>query len=122
MCPKTIVGSTGVPGTRNSRAPLGLLLKSPDLPTSTRPPITRKGYMKSVSDSIYAEGAAATITNMEKLYAINKSVDLKAAADEIVNARKTYVLGVGLVNAVATNFAYLANMAIDNVVSPSPTK
>ena len=70
-----------------------------------------------VSDSIYAEGAAATITNMEKLYAINKSVDLKAAADEIVNARKTYVLGVGLVNAVATNFAYLANMAIDNVVS-----
>ncbi|MFL2550088.1 MAG: MurR/RpiR family transcriptional regulator, partial [Arenicellales bacterium] len=66
---------------------------------------------------IYAEGAAATITNMEKLYAINKSVDLKAAADEIVNARKTYVLGVGLVNAVATNFAYLANMAIDNVVS-----
>lgn len=70
-----------------------------------------------VSDSIYAEGAAATITNMEKLYAINKSADLKAAADEIVNARKTYVLGVGLVNAVATNFAYLANMAIDNVVS-----
>ena len=70
-----------------------------------------------VSDSIYAEGAAATIANMEKLYAINKSVDLKAAADEIVNARKTYVLGVGLVNAVATNFAYLANMAIDNVVS-----
>ena len=70
-----------------------------------------------VSDSIYAEGAAATITNMEKLYVINKSVDLKAAADEIVNARKTYVLGVGLVNAVATNFAYLANMAIDNVVS-----
>ena len=70
-----------------------------------------------VQDSIYAEGAAATIANMEKLYAINKSVDLKAAADEIVNARKTYVLGVGLVNAVATNFAYLANMAIDNVVS-----
>ncbi|MBT3264777.1 MAG: MurR/RpiR family transcriptional regulator [Acidiferrobacteraceae bacterium] len=68
-------------------------------------------------DSIYAEGAAATIANIEKLYAMNKSVDLKAAADEIVNARRTYVLGVGLVNAVATNFAYLANMAIDNVVS-----
>ena len=69
------------------------------------------------SDSIYAEGAAATITNIEKLYSVNKSIDLKAAADEIVNARKTYVLGVGLVNAVANNFAYLANMAIDNVVS-----
>ena len=68
-------------------------------------------------DSIYAEGAAATIANIEKLYAKNMPVDLKAAADEIVNARKTYVLGVGLVNAVATNFAYLANMAIDNVVS-----
>jgi DNA-binding MurR/RpiR family transcriptional regulator len=68
-------------------------------------------------DSIYAEGAAATIGNIEKLYAMNKSADLKAAADEIVNARKTYVLGVGLVNALATNFAYLANMAIDNVVS-----
>ena len=68
-------------------------------------------------DRIYAEGAAATIGNIEKLYAMNKSADLKAAADEIVNARKTYVLGVGLVNAVATNFAYLANMAIDNVVS-----
>lgn len=70
-----------------------------------------------LSDRIYAEGAAATIGNIEKLYAVNKSADLKAAADEIVNARKTYVLGVGLVNAVATNFAYLANMAIDNVVS-----
>ena len=70
-----------------------------------------------VPDNIYAEGAAATIANMEKLYALNKSVDLKAAADQIVNARKTYVLGVGLVNAAAENFAYLANMAIDNVVS-----
>ena len=43
--------------------------------------------------------------------------ELKAAADRIVAAHSTYVLGVGIAYALAHNFAYLARMAFDRVVA-----
>ena len=40
---------------------------------------------------------------------------MKAAADAIVKARRTYVLGVGQNNTNARNFTYLADMAVDTI-------
>ena len=66
---------------------------------------------------LYANIAASSIANIEALYSGSDARALKAAADEIIRARATYVLGVGIANAFAHNFAYLASMAVDNVTS-----
>ena len=42
---------------------------------------------------------------------------MQAIADHIVCSRRTYVIGVGANFALAHNFAYLAGMAVDNVVA-----
>lgn len=68
-------------------------------------------------DGLYAEMAAASIENVESLYSAADAPALKAAADEIVGARATYVLGVGIANALARNFAYLAGMAVGTVTA-----
>ncbi len=64
---------------------------------------------------INADMAAAAIDNIEKLYSDSNSDALKAAADQIVSARRTYVLGIGIANVLARNFSYLLGMALDNV-------
>lgn len=65
--------------------------------------------------SLMSESAIAAIGNIEALYG-NTQVDaLKAAADAIVEARRTYVLGVGIAHSVAESFAYLADMALPSV-------
>jgi len=66
---------------------------------------------------LYAETAASAIANIESLFAGTSAEELKAAADRIVAARSTYVLGVGIAFALAHNFAYLARMAFDRVVA-----
>lgn len=66
---------------------------------------------------LYAQLAAASIANIEDLFSTIDIADLKAAADEIIKARNTYVLGVGIANALTRNFAYLAGMAVDNVTA-----
>ena len=64
---------------------------------------------------LYANLAADSIGNIESLFA-NTDVDaLKHAANDILEARATFVMGVGIANALAQNFAYLANMAVDNI-------
>lgn len=68
-------------------------------------------------ESLYAQMAAASIANIEGLFSTTGVQDLKAAADEIIVARTTYVLGVGIANAIARNFAYLAGMAVGTVTS-----
>ena len=67
--------------------------------------------------SLYADMAAASIANIESLYSGSNAAAMKAAADEIVRARATYVLGVGIGNAHARNFAYLASMAVGTVMA-----
>ena len=66
---------------------------------------------------LYADMAASAIANIEGSFAATDAVRLKAAADAIVEARATYVLGVGINHMLARNFAYLADMAVDNVLA-----
>lgn len=68
-------------------------------------------------ESLYVQMAAASIANIEGLFSTTGVQDLKSAADEIVAARTTYVLGVGIANAIARSFAYLAGMAVGTVTS-----
>lgn len=66
---------------------------------------------------LYGEMAAMTIEACEQLFSGTSAAEVKAAADRIVAARTTYVLGVGISYALAHNFAYLARMALDTVVA-----
>jgi len=73
--------------------------------------LAKGGKLRELNASM----AGVAIANIERLYLDSDSENLKAAADSIVQARATYVLGVGIANAFARNFAYLAGMAVDNV-------
>lgn len=66
---------------------------------------------------LYADMAASAIDNIEQTFAATNAGQIKAAADVIVGARRTYVLGVGVNNTLARNFAYLANMAVETIES-----
>lgn len=65
--------------------------------------------------ALYATSAESAIDNIESLFAATDHHLIETAARDIVAARRCYVLGVGVNNAVARNFAYLAGMAIDSV-------
>ena len=67
--------------------------------------------------SLHADMAQANLSNIDRLFAKTHVVQLKAAADEIVKAKVTYVLGVGIAHAMAQNFAYLASMAVGSVMA-----
>lgn len=64
---------------------------------------------------LYADMAASGIAAIEETFAATDAAAMKAAADAIVAARRTYVLGVGVNHTLARNFAYLAAMALDTV-------
>ena len=66
-------------------------------------------------DSLFAEMAACAISNIENTFAGTDAETMKAAAEVVVNARHTYVLGVGVNNSNARNFTYLADMAVDTI-------
>ena len=66
---------------------------------------------------LLTEMARDTLSNIEALFEGITADAVKAAADRIVEARTTYVLGVGVAHAVARNFAYLAGMALESVVA-----
>lgn len=65
--------------------------------------------------ALYAASAESALDKIESMFAATDHADMEAAAREIVAARRCYVLGVGVNNAVAQNFAYLAGMAIDGI-------
>ena len=65
--------------------------------------------------ALYAARAESAIDNIESLFASTDHHLIEAAARDIVAARRCFVLGVGVNNAIAHNFAYLAGMAIDGV-------
>ncbi|MEQ8666749.1 MAG: MurR/RpiR family transcriptional regulator [Rhodospirillales bacterium] len=80
----------------------------------------RARWLQSLSQGgrlsgLYSDMAAAALDNIEGLFSSASADEIKRAADEILAARATYVLGVGISNVFARNFAYLAGMAIDNV-------
>ena len=66
---------------------------------------------------LFSDMAASTMENIEQLFAGTTVSEVKAAADAIVAANTTYVVGVGVLYALAHNFAYLAHMALDSVVA-----
>lgn len=82
----------------------------------------RAAWLQSLSHagdlgSVYGDMAASTMANIERTFSNTTSTELKNAADAIVSANRVFVLGVGLNYALARNFSYLADMALDNVVA-----
>lgn len=59
--------------------------------------------------ALYADMVGGAIRNLEETFARIDAEDLKAAAEAIWAARQVFVLGVGVNNANARNFAYLAS-------------
>lgn len=59
---------------------------------------------------LYGGMAAGAIANIEQLFQDTGAEQLMACARAILAARRTFVLGVGIANAVAQNFAYTAAM------------
>jgi DNA-binding MurR/RpiR family transcriptional regulator len=66
---------------------------------------------------LYAVMASDSIHNIQRLFAETSAVAVKAVADEIIRARRTYVLRAGISNGLAENFVYLARMAVENVTA-----
>lgn len=66
---------------------------------------------------LLTEMAQGAMGNIETLYAGVTADAVKQAADRIVEARATYVLGVGIAHSAVRNFAYLAGMALETVTA-----
>ena len=64
---------------------------------------------------LYADMITSAIRNIETTFARTDADAIKAAADAVVAARETFVLGVGVNNSNARNFAYLADQAASNI-------
>ncbi|TBX27802.1 MurR/RpiR family transcriptional regulator [Nioella sediminis] len=58
---------------------------------------------------LYADMAEAAIRNIEESFAATSAEAMKAAADAIWASRQVFTLGVGVNNANARNFTYLAS-------------
>jgi DNA-binding MurR/RpiR family transcriptional regulator len=59
--------------------------------------------------ALYAETVTGLLGNIEETFARVDVAELKAAAEEIWNCRNVFTLGVGVNNANARNFTYLAS-------------
>ncbi|MEM6619148.1 MAG: MurR/RpiR family transcriptional regulator [Pseudomonadota bacterium] len=59
--------------------------------------------------ALYADMVQGALRNIEETFAGIAADDLKAAADLIWTSRNVFVLGVGVMNANARNFTYLAS-------------
>jgi DNA-binding MurR/RpiR family transcriptional regulator len=66
-------------------------------------------------DQLYEGFAQAALNNVETLFSTHQAASLKQAADKIVNAKRAGVFGVGTAHALAHNFWYVANMALDHI-------
>lgn len=58
---------------------------------------------------LYADMMEATLRNIEDSFATISAQDLKTAAEAIWNSKQVFTLGVGVNNAIARNFTYLAS-------------
>jgi DNA-binding MurR/RpiR family transcriptional regulator len=71
---------------------------------------------KGGSTAIFGSMAEACLDNTEKMFAQQSVADLERAVDLIINARRVYILGLGLAYPLAYNFWYVARMAFDHFV------
>lgn len=118
--PNTLVRmarAVGYDGYEGFREPFRELIRAgrPDFPDRAR-------WLQSIArggrhGELLIEMARDTLSNVEALFEGVTAEGVKGAADRIVGARATYVLGVGVAHAVARNFAYLAGMALETVVA-----
>jgi len=67
--------------------------------------VSKKGAL----GGLYAEMVGSAINNLEETFARIDVASLKAAAEAIWASRRVYTLGVGVNNANARNFTYLAS-------------
>lgn len=67
--------------------------------------VSRKGAL----GALYAEMVGSAIRNIEDTFAGIDESTLKAAAEAIWSSRRVYTVGVGVMNANARNFTYLAS-------------
>ncbi|WP_370231539.1 MurR/RpiR family transcriptional regulator [Cognatishimia sp.] len=63
---------------------------------------------------LYADMMEATLRNIEDSFATISAQDLKTAAEAIWNSKQVFTLGVGVNNAIARNFTYLASTGMSD--------
>ena len=68
------------------------------------------------STAIFGSMAEACLENTEKMFAGQSVQELEHAADLMIDARRVYVLGLGLAYPLAYNFWYVARMAFDQFI------
>ncbi len=78
----------------------------------------RARWLQSLGQSgklgqLYADMVNSALRNIEETFAGIDEARLKAAAEAIWSSRQVFVLGVGVNNANARNFAYLASTGMD---------
>jgi DNA-binding MurR/RpiR family transcriptional regulator len=74
---------------------------------------------KGGSSAIFGSMAEACLENMEKMFAQQSIADLDRAINWMVDARRVYILGLGLAYPLAYNFWYVARMGFDHfILSP----
>ncbi|MDX1401066.1 MAG: MurR/RpiR family transcriptional regulator [Kiloniellales bacterium] len=65
---------------------------------------------------LFGQMAATSLMNIEQLFAGTSTRELRTTADLILNARTSYILGVGVCYSLARAFWYVGRMAVDNLV------
>ena len=93
--------------------------KAGDFPDRVRwlQSIQKKGALSS----LYATMVSDALGNIEQTFAGIDETELEAAASAIWQARKIYILGVGVNHTNASNFAYLAATGMNDFVAiPRP--
>jgi DNA-binding MurR/RpiR family transcriptional regulator len=68
------------------------------------------------STAIFGSMAEACLENTEKMFAQQSMQDLERAVDLMIDARRVYVLGLGLAYPLAYNFWYVARMGFDHFI------
>jgi DNA-binding MurR/RpiR family transcriptional regulator len=71
---------------------------------------------KGGSAAVFGSMAEACLENTEKMFAQQAVADLETAVDLMINARRVYVLGLGLAYPLAYNFWYVARMGFDHFI------
>ena len=64
---------------------------------------------------LYSQMAAASLANIEQLFATTSSDQLKTVADRLVAARRVLVLGAGSCHWLARQFCYVAGMGFEHI-------
>ena len=74
---------------------------------------------KGGSTAVFGSMAEACLDNTEKMFEQQSVKDLERAVDWMIDARRVYVLGLGLAYPLAYNFWYVARMGFDHfILSP----